>query len=507
MVKPDRALITRARFLGFGLSAALLSPGISPFVAKAQTVNFGAATSGKLSDYCRGDGSDETDQINKCLNDNLFVEIDEPPAGVGYGFRTSGAEGRGLLLRSGHEISGLGAMSKLLRVGRWQKGGKCFANKNDVFGNSSIKIDNVHIEGYRYKPDVPSLDSDSDSTAIAIRARGASRWCKDIELTRVEVHNWPGVSMRIRNGSGLSYTDVKSVNPARGGIVFNTSRYIELLRVESIEAGDDAFAFYVTGVDPSDPSTNRPIYGITMESCESFTRIEPQFGASLKFAGAREAVVTNSTFRHGRNSLVVLTTYPGGFHPKDIRVKDCKLIGGMKHSLQILADRANLISARRNYMYGPQGDCVNVTSLSGKPRTFDVGITDNTLVAPGSGRHVYVQENLSGVWTKGNRSFSSEAKPTISNVSPAPDSRVADATPTIKATVQDRVTNLSKSNIRLYVAGKAVPRSSFYYDRAKNLLTYTTPRLPKGRQTVRIVATDEAGKSASKGWSFTTTVV
>ena len=102
-----QAEISRGKFLGMGLSAALLSSGIAPFVAKAQTVNFGAATTGRLSAYCRGDGSDETYQIRKCLQENLFVEIDEPPGGVGYGFHINGTDG-GLLLRSGQEINGRG---------------------------------------------------------------------------------------------------------------------------------------------------------------------------------------------------------------------------------------------------------------------------------------------------------------------------------------------------------------------------------------------------------------
>ncbi|MBA3426417.1 MAG: hypothetical protein H0U04_18200, partial [Rubrobacter sp.] len=33
----DRARISRGKFLGFGLSAALISSGVAPFVAKAQT--------------------------------------------------------------------------------------------------------------------------------------------------------------------------------------------------------------------------------------------------------------------------------------------------------------------------------------------------------------------------------------------------------------------------------------------------------------------------------------
>jgi len=60
--------LSHAKSLGLGLSVAILSTEVSPFIAKAQTVNFGAATVGKLSKYCRGDGSDESARINKCLS-------------------------------------------------------------------------------------------------------------------------------------------------------------------------------------------------------------------------------------------------------------------------------------------------------------------------------------------------------------------------------------------------------------------------------------------------------
>ena len=116
--------ISRARFLGLGLSTALLSSMLSLFTAKSRTVNFDATTSGKLSDCCLGDGSDQTCESNKCLRNNLFVGIEEPPAGVGYGFRANGSGGGGLLLKSAHEINALGADSKLLRVGKWQRNGK-----------------------------------------------------------------------------------------------------------------------------------------------------------------------------------------------------------------------------------------------------------------------------------------------------------------------------------------------------------------------------------------------
>lgn len=50
---------------------------------------------------------------------------------------------------------------------------------------------------------------------------------------------------------------------------------------------------------------------------------------------------------------------------------------------------------------------------------------------------------------------------------------------------KDSVTNVSKSNFKLYVAGKAISRSSFNYDRARNLLAYTSPKVPAGKKEAR----------------------
>ena len=486
-----------------GLSAALLSSGIAPFVAKAQTVNFGAATTGRLSDYCRGDGSDETYQIRQCFKEHMYVEIDEPPGGVGYGFHIYGTDG-GLVLRSGQEINGRGASSKLLRVGRWERNSIGLKNIDRINGNSSIKLNNVYIEGFRNRVDVPSLDSESDSTGISVRAIAADQRCRNIEFTGVEVRDWPGVAFRHRNVSGVNYTDVKSVNPARGGITFNTSNDIKLLRVKSINSGDDAIAFYAAGYRHINPTLNRPSYGITVDQCESYTRKNPQFGASLKFRGAREALVTNSIFRRSKMSSVFLKSeYPGALHPVDIRIRDCAMRSSTRNAFHIVANKARLIYVRNNYMYKPAQNCVYITSIDGQPHTFDVNITDNTMVDPGTGRYIGVDEGISGVSDTGNRYLLSDDAPTITNISPVPGSTITDKTPTIRATVEDSVTNLSKYHIELYFNGKFISRPNFNYDRTRDRLTYTTPKLSTGKKTVKIVATDAGGNTTRRSWSFT----
>jgi Tol biopolymer transport system component len=81
-------------------------------------------------------------------------------------------------------------------------------------------------------------------------------------------------------------------------------------------------------------------------------------------------------------------------------------------------------------------------------------------------------------------------KPSVSAPRPKPGSVTRDRTPTISATVKDNLTNLSRDNITLRVAGKRV--STFAYDCATDKLTYTPKRLTKGKKTVSIAATDAA---------------
>ena len=294
------------------------------------------------------------------------------------------------------------------------------------------------------------------------------------------------------------------MNPSRGGVIFNTSQDLDLLRVTSTDSGDDAIAFYVTGIDSSNPRTNRPIRRIIMNSCVSYSRENAEYGAALKFAGAWEAHVANCTFRNSKNSLVYFRTFPGGFNPRDITVKGCRMLSGQKDSFQIVADKAMGISARGNYMDRPSRDCVRIQSLTGAARVFDVTIADNILVKRRSRNHIDVQPNLSGVRTSANTRLRSPdtTTPTIGNLSPAPYAKTRDTTPTIKATVKDNVTDLSKRNIELYVSGKAIPASGFRYDQGRNLLSYTSSRLPPGKHTAKVVATDKAGNRATRTWTF-----
>ena len=93
-------------------------------------------------------------------------------------------------------------------------------------------------------------------------------------------------------------------------------------------------------------------------------------------------------------------------------------------------------------------------------------------------------------------------KPTVKPVSPKPGAKVRDRTPAIKATVRDNHANLRKWNIRLFVAGKEIPRRNFKYNRKTDRLVHSSRKLAPGKKNVRIVAVDRAGNKKVRPWHF-----
>ncbi len=94
--------------------------------------------------------------------------------------------------------------------------------------------------------------------------------------------------------------------------------------------------------------------------------------------------------------------------------------------------------------------------------------------------------------------------PSIMKVYPAKDAHLTDATPRISAVVKDPETNLRKSNIKVFVDGVRLSGLKYSYDSSLDKLSGTAPKLARGQEhTVRIVASDGDGKSASKTVRFT----
>ncbi len=93
--------------------------------------------------------------------------------------------------------------------------------------------------------------------------------------------------------------------------------------------------------------------------------------------------------------------------------------------------------------------------------------------------------------------------PTVSDIAPANASKTRDKTPTIRATVEDNLTDLQKADMELYVDGNLISLTRWSYSASTDALVYNSPRIGKGKKTVKIVATDAAGNVLTKSWYFT----
>ncbi len=92
--------------------------------------------------------------------------------------------------------------------------------------------------------------------------------------------------------------------------------------------------------------------------------------------------------------------------------------------------------------------------------------------------------------------------PSITSPKPAPESSTIDQTPRIGATVRDKMTDLAKNNVKLYLDGEPVAQTAFAYNRETDRLAYTSEALSSGWHAVRVVARDAAGNAAARRWSF-----
>lgn len=102
--------------------------------------------------------------------------------------------------------------------------------------------------------------------------------------------------------------------------------------------------------------------------------------------------------------------------------------------------------------------------------------------------------------TPASRTWTVDTKgPSIFSQAPSPGSRTQDRTPAIGAIVRDAATDLSRSNIQMYVDGRKI--TTFGYYATTDRLIYT-PRLDSGYHTVKIFARDSVGNAASAGWGF-----
>jgi hypothetical protein len=96
--------------------------------------------------------------------------------------------------------------------------------------------------------------------------------------------------------------------------------------------------------------------------------------------------------------------------------------------------------------------------------------------------------------------------PTVTIQSPSEGSTTTDRTPTITATVKDNTTDLSKTNVKLFIdssLGDLQEITNFSYNTSSDTLTYTpTSNFPVGTYTVYVTVVDQADNSGRKSWTF-----
>lgn len=100
---------------------------------------------------------------------------------------------------------------------------------------------------------------------------------------------------------------------------------------------------------------------------------------------------------------------------------------------------------------------------------------------------------------RGGPSRGGSRGPTITSVGPT--GNISSHNPTVHATVKDDQTELSRSDIYVYLDGEEV--RGFNYQRSTGRLSFSARRLSSDTHTVEIEASaGEGNKTSSKKWTF-----
>ncbi|MEJ7842575.1 MAG: putative Ig domain-containing protein [Rubrobacter sp.] len=177
---------------------------------------------------------------------------------------------------------------------------------------------------------------------------------------------------------------------------------------------------------------------------------------------------------------------PGNEAPVFEPVEDQNATEGEDFSLDLQASDADNDSLTYSVEGLPNGLTIDPTNgeISGKPALGSAADSPYLVEAKASDGTDTGSESFELVVSKG-------ANPTISRLKPSGKTR--DRTPRISAVVRDADDELGKSDIKLYVDGRA---RTFAYDPDTDRLSGVSRRLSYGGHTVKVVATDEAGNTA-----------
>ena len=175
-------------------------------------------------------------------------------------------------------------------------------------------------------------------------------------------------------------------------------------------------------------------------------------------------------------------------------------------SVDLAAPGINILSTvpgnKYSYGLGTSMAAPHVTGVAALIKSQDPALSD-TEIKSRILANVDMQDSMLNKLESGGRLNAAKAldantAPVIVGLGPGGSTR--DRTPLISATVRDEETDLTQSQIQLYIDGHQ--KLDFSYDQTTDALTYNSGRLANRRHSVQIVADDGQGLQEGRTWSF-----
>lgn len=336
---------------GFALGGLVAIPYLGgKTIAIAQTTN-----SNRLSDYARGNGSNEHDAILAWWNsNNNYLIVDSPDGSERlYGFDPS----QPLPWRSNLTVENIsGENAKFVRAAF--DPGPSFIRGNADIAYSFFKLKNIIIQGRGHGD--PRYDDhwndgkDSPNVlgrCISHPTLDPSVVNDNISLVGVVVRNWPGVGIRIQNTRDSNAFQCVVEDSSQGGIVFaGKANNVTINGCTSVDCGDDALA--INGYS----AVEKPAFDMFVpQSCTIINNVgsqrdlglgSPIFGAGAIFRGGNNCEISNNVLRRSQNASVSIEQPDGQAAPRDIRIANNESYDGRTNGYECFGNdmvRVNFI--------------------------------------------------------------------------------------------------------------------------------------------------------------------
>lgn len=256
-------------------------------------------------------------------------------------------------------------------------------------------------------------------------------------------------------------------------------------------------------------------YRASTNDGQEWAIVNPDFSPTLTFEALTRATGAGATVPSVPQAPRVdgLWTNKAGYAPGEAVTATARLSAPEERTVRqvVIAVRPkggsqNLdFSSRSDFVVGPSGNELSATRSFPDPGTYEmfVGYLDDD----GAWKNLAPTREFS-VGTLAPSPAPAPAPAPPPNFAapqilyPSPQGTTRDRTPILRAVVRDSQDNLDEGNVRLYVDGRRVSASRFVYSPSTDRLRYAPGRLPYGTHRVKVVASDDHGKTSSRSWHF-----